>query len=123
MSHKSFQKGMLTLAMTLQDPGNLLTGDANGYVGSQMHLDAFNVSLALFTCSLCTPLVVIITFEIQCTCLQRFVTSTLNAAHLRICLCASCLTCTCLCRRALALVLAALLPWVSPQWQPSAAEP
>lgn len=28
----------------LQDPGNLLTGNANGYVGGQIYFDAFNVS-------------------------------------------------------------------------------
>ena len=31
--------------MLLQDPGNLLTGSANGYVGGQIYFDAFNVSL------------------------------------------------------------------------------
>ncbi len=33
------------LVMVLQDPGNLLTGNANGYVGGQIYFDAFNVSL------------------------------------------------------------------------------
>ena len=32
--------------MRLQDPANLLTGNANGYVGGQIYFDAFNVSPA-----------------------------------------------------------------------------
>lgn len=34
--------------MLLQDPSNLLTGNANGYVGGQIYFDAFNVSLSGF---------------------------------------------------------------------------
>ena len=35
----------MMLVMLLQDPSNLLTGNANGYVGGQIYFDAFNVSL------------------------------------------------------------------------------
>ena len=40
----SCQKSIQSLQMCLQDPGNLLTGNANGYVGGQIYFDAFNVS-------------------------------------------------------------------------------
>lgn len=32
--------------MDMQDPSNLLTGNANGYVGGQIYFDAFNVSFS-----------------------------------------------------------------------------
>lgn len=33
---------ILALMFSVQDPGNLLTGNANGYVGGQIYFDAFN---------------------------------------------------------------------------------
>ncbi|CAL5228608.1 g11771 [Coccomyxa viridis] len=33
---------VLALMFSVQDPGNLLTGNANGYVGGQIYFDAFN---------------------------------------------------------------------------------
>ena len=34
---------LIFLVMDMQDPSNLLTGNANGYVGGQIYFDAFNV--------------------------------------------------------------------------------